>query len=184
MAQHKASRRRVLRSSMKHKFSADLLLDTMEELTASIAVAEAKFGASDTSDYVTEAGVTVVDFDAETVGQHKQSARKVIVDKMAHRRLGDEMTDLLEESQVTLNLILAQLDADAGTLSDDATYETFRVADPITVTSVFQGPHKANFEKMMIVAVKHREFGASIAAEMAAIQEGLNRLIDAIQAAN
>lgn len=186
--QHKASRRRVLRSSMKHKFTADLVLDTMEELTANIAAARAKIDADANTtwdtDYAATAGVTAVDFDAKTVGQHEQPARKVIIDKMAHRRLGDEITDLLEESQVTLNLILAQMDADAGTLSNDATYEAFRVADPIKTTSVFQGPHKADFQKMMTVAVKHNDFGKSISEELAAIQSGLNAMIDEIQAKN
>lgn len=173
---------------MKHKYSADLLLDTMEELTANIAAARAKIAADTNTtwdtDYAATAGVVAVDFDAETVGQHKQPARKVIVDKMAHKRLGNEMTDLLEESQVTLNLILAQMDADGGTLSNDATYEAYRVADPIKVDSIFQGPHKADFEKMMIVAVKHTEFGKSISTEMAAIQADLNSMIDEIQAKN
>lgn len=188
MAQHKASRRAVLRSSMKHKYTADLMLDTMEELTTNIAAVRAKI-AADTdgtwdTDYVATAGVVAVDFDSKSVGQHKQTARKVIIDKMAHRKLGDEMVDLLEESQVTLNLILAQMDADAGTLSDDATYEAYRIADPIKVDSVFQGPHKANFEKMMVVSVKHREYGKSIAYDMQQIQAQLNIMIDDIQAKN
>ena len=188
MAQHKASRRATLRSAMKHKFTADLLLDTMEELTSSIAAARAKIAADTNTtwdtDYAATAGVTAVDFDEKSIGQHKASARKVIVDKMAHKRLGNEITDILEESQVTLNLILAQMDADGGTLSNDATYEAFRIADPITTGSVFQGPHKADFQKMMTVAVKHREFGKSIAEELAAVQSELNAMIDSIQAAN
>ena len=188
MAQHKSSRRTVLRSSMKHKFSADLLLDMMEELTANIAAAKVKItadtdGAWDVN-YVTTAGVTAVDFDAETIGQHKQSARKVIISKMAHRRLAGEVCDLLEESQVTLNLILAQMDADAGTLSNDATYEAFRIANPIAVSSVLQGPHKASFSKVMISAIKHKEFGLSISAELAAVQSELNAMIDLIQTKN
>ena len=60
------------------------------------------------------------------------------------------------------------MDADAGTLSDDATYEAFRVADAIRTDSVLQGPHKADFQKIMTVAMKHRQFGKSIAEELAA----------------
>lgn len=188
MAQHKSSRRAVLRSSLKHKFSADLLLDTMEELTTNIAAARAKI-AADTdiswdTDYASTAGVTAVDFDAETVGQHQAAARKVIIDKMAHKAMGNEICDLLEESQVTLNLILAQMDADAGTLSNDATYEAFRIATPLDADVSFQGPHKATFRKVMTVAIKHKEFGSSISDELAAIQSELNSMIDDIQAAN
>ena len=188
MAQHKSSRRATLRSAMRHKASADLLLDTMEELTANIAAARAKIAADTNTtwdtDYVATAGVESVDFDVKTVGQHEQPARKVIIDKLAHKRLGNEVTDILEESQVTLNLILAQMDADAGTLSDDATYEAFRISDAIRTDSVLQGPHKADFQKIMIVAMKHRQFGKSIAEELAAVQSELNAMIDDIQAAN
>ena len=188
MSQHKASRRATLISAMKHKFSANLWLDTMEELTANIAVARAKVLADTNStwdtDYLATAGVTAVDFDSPTVGQNKSPARKVIIDKLCHKRLGDEVTNLLEESQVTLNLILAQMDADAGTLSSDAVYEAFRIVDPITTASVLQGPHKVSFVKVMISAIKHKVFGTSIATEMAAIQSELNQMITDIQAAN
>ena len=188
MAQHNASRRAVLRSSLKHKFTADTLLDTIEELTANIATARAKIAADTNTtwdtDYVATAGVTLIEMDEPTVGQHKATMRKTIVDKMAHKRLGNEIADLLEEAQVTLNGILAQMDADAGTLSGDPTYEAFRIASPLDVDAAGTGPHKASFKKTLIVAIKHKAFGTSLADEMAAIESELNAMIDDIQAAN
>ena len=42
MAQHKASMRATLRSAMRHKKSADMMLDSLNALTANIAAARQK----------------------------------------------------------------------------------------------------------------------------------------------
>lgn len=175
-------------SSLKHKRGANQFLDVLEELTDKIAVARAKI-AADTNlswdtDYVATAGVTAVDFDERSTGQHKSSLRKMLIDKLCHKRFGDETTDILEESQVTLNLILAQMDADAGTLSADGVYEAFRIADPLDVDAAGAGQSKTTYRRNMRSALKHKAFGDSVSDELAAIQSGLNSMIDEIQAKN
>ena len=191
MAQHLTPKRGTLRSALKHKFAADTLLDTMDGLTSSITTARAKIAADSNltwdTDYVATAGVTVVDFDSETVGQHKASLRKILIDKLAHKALGNEMTDILEEAQVTLNLVLAQMDADGGTLSDDLTYEAFRITEVIDVDEERYGKpgqHKRSFKKTFISAISHTRFGREMSDQLQAIQTEINSMIDDIQAAN
>lgn len=135
-------------------------------------------------DYVTAQGVVAVDMDAESIGQHKASLRKMLIDKMAHKRLGNEIADALEEGQVTLNLILAQMDADAGTLSNDATYEAFKIASPISGDSTGSGPSKVTLRQAMIKAFKHTQFGNSLTDEIVAVHADLNDLIDLIKTKN
>ena len=188
MSQHKSSRRKTVISAMKHKNAANSMLDVLEELTANIAAARVKVGAdTDTAwdtDYVATNGVVAVDMDLKSIGQNKASLRKQLIDKMAHKRLGNEVADTLEEGQVTLNLILAQMDADAGTLSNDATYEAFRILSPADADSSGSGPSKASFRSVMQKAVKHTVFGSSLVDEIVAVHADLNLLIDEIQAAN
>lgn len=191
MSQHKASRRRTVISALKHKNAANTMLDVIEGLTSAISTARAKIAADTNTtwdtDYVATAGVTAVDFDSNTVGQHKASLRKILIDKLCHKALGDEMTDILEEAQVTHNLILAQMDADSGTLSADGVYEAFRITDVIDVDSERYGKpgqHKRSFKKTLISALSHTRFGREIADEIAALQSEINSMIDDIQAAN
>ena len=164
------------------------MLDVLEELTAKITSTTAKVTADTDAtwdvDYVSTQGVTAVDMDAKSIGQHKASLRKTLIDKMAHKRLGNEMADALEEGQVTLNLILAQMDADAGTLSNDATYEAFRIANPIAGDSTGSGPSKVTLRQAMIKSFKHTEFGNSLTDELVAVHTGLNALIDLIKTKN
>lgn len=191
MAQHKVSRRLTVRSALKHKYAADKLLEVMDGLTDNVAAARAKIAADSNgtwdTDYVATAGVEVVDFDDKTVGQHKSSLRKILIDKLCHKALGNEMTDILEEAQVSLNLVLAQMDADAGTLSGDATYEAFRISDVVDVDAERygeEGQHKRSFKKVMISAMSHTKYGRELSDQMQAIQEEINAMIDDIQAAN
>ena len=188
MSQHKASRRAVLVSSLKHTNAANQFLDTLEELTANIAAAQAQIdldtNTSWDTTYVANHSVTEVDMDAKQVGQDKATLRKMLIDKMAHKRLGNEIADTLEEGQVTLNLILAQMDADSGTLSNDATYEAFRITDPVDADAPGSGPSKASFRSVMTKAVKHTVFGSSLVDEIAAVHADLNVMIDSIQTAN
>lgn len=189
MAQHKQSRRAVLRSALKHKRAADTLLSVIEGMTTAIAAARAKI-AADTNltwdvDYVSTVGVTSVDFDEPTIGQHKASIRKILIDKMTSKRMGNDISDILEEAQVTLNLVLAQMDADAGTLSADGVYEAFRITDVLDIDAEeASGPRKTAFRKVMRSALCHKTFGDSLSEEIAAIQQDINAMITEIQAKN
>jgi len=188
MSQHKSTRRKVVISAIKHKNAANQMLDVLEELTTNIAAARVKIGLDTNTtwdiDYESTLGVTEVDMDAKSIGQHQASLRKMLIDKMAHKRLGNEVADTLEEGQVTLNLILAQMDTDAGTLSIDATYEAFRILSPASADAAGSGPSKASFRSVMQKAVKHTVFGSSLVDEIAAVHADLNLMIDEIQAKN
>jgi hypothetical protein len=188
MAQHKSSRRKVVISSWKHTNGANQFLDVLEELTANVAAARVKIAADTNTtwdtDYVASVGVSAIDMDAKSIGQHKSSLRKMTIDKMAHKRLANEVIDTLEEGQVTLNLVLAQMDADAGTLSIDSVYEAFKVADPIDADASGDGPSRSSLRRVMRSAVKHREFGNSLSDEIEAVSADINAMIDEIKAKN
>ena len=177
MAQHRSSRRRVVISSLKHKNAANQMLDVIEELTTNIAIARARLAGEAQGavsvDYVATEGVVAVDMDDKSIGQHKASLRKILIDKMAHKRLGNLVTDISEEGQTTLNLILAQIDTDAGTTAGG--YVTaFGIVDPADADSSGSGPSKVSFRSAMQKALAHKEFGDSLTEELVAIDSELN----------
>ena len=190
MAQHKASDRRSLRSALRHKRAADTLLDAITQLDTNTAGAAAKV-AADTNlswdtDYEALWGVTETDWDATgSEAQHKAPIRKVLQNALAHRRLANEIADALEEAEVSLNGVLAQMDADAGTLSADPVYEAYRITDVIDADAEgSEAQHKASFRRSLRSALSHKELADSIIDDLVARQEAINSLIDDIQAAN
>jgi hypothetical protein len=173
---------------MKHKNAANQLLDVMEELTSQIAGARAKMAADSNgsidSDYSSSHSVTEVDMDDKSIGQHEASLRKITIDKMAHKRLGNEIIDLLEDGQVSLNAILAKIDADGVTLDPvDANWDTFRMS-PLSADESGDGPSRSSLRRVMRSALKHKAFGDSMSDELSAIASDINSLIDEIQAKN
>ena len=185
MAQHKSSRRKVVISGLKHKNAANQMLDILEELTENIAAARARLAGEAQGavsvDYASVEGVVEVDMDAKSIGQHKASLRKMLVDKMAHKRLGNEVADILEEGQLTLNLILARIDIDAGT-TVGGYVAAFAIADPADADAPGSGPSKASFRSVMQKALKHKEFGNSLVEELVAVHVELNAWMAEIDA--
>lgn len=188
MAQHKQGKLKTLQSALKHKEAARVWLEEIDRMKTAIAAVQAKVDADadgtwDT-DYESTLGTPLFDADKILVGQYRQPLRLKLISAMAHDKLGNTICDSLEEASVSLNALLAQMDADAGTLSDDATYEAYRIADLLEATERLMGPHKATVGRTMEVAISHKEFAAEILADMKSIQDGINALIDSIQAAN
>jgi len=189
MPQHKASDQRSLRSALKHKRAADAWLNDTAELAANVAGAVIKIAAdTDTSwdtDYVATWAVAETEWDDVGIeAQHKASLRKVMRSSLAHKRLADEIVDALEEAQVSMNAVLAQMDADAGTLSNDATYEAFRIVaiDPDAVG--IEAQHKASMRQSLRKALAHASLADSLIDDLVAQQAAVNSMIDDIQAAN
>lgn len=189
MAQHKASKQRTLESAMKHRKGAEEWLRVVDELNEKIAEVKAKVAADadgtwDT-DYVTTGGVTELDWDVALEGQHRQPLRKIVIETMAHKKLGNLIADMLEEAQVTLNAVLTQMDADAGTLSDDATYEALRIANVIEPDAKgFGAQHDATLRQTMRSAISQRKLADELIDALKGIQDGLNEIINDVQAAN
>lgn len=190
MAQHKASDRRSLRSALRHKRAADSWLDDLAELKTNIAGARAKVAADSNgswdNDYESLWGVDERDWDAEgSEAQHKAPLRKVLQNALSHKKLANEVADIMEEAQVSLNAVLAQMDADSPTLSGDPTYEAYRIADVIDADAEgSEAQHKASFRRSMRSALSHRGLANRLLADMLSVQEEINALIDDIQAAN
>ena len=189
MAQHKASNLKTLISAMSHKEAAEKLLSSIEDLKAAAAAVKAKVaidtdGTWDT-DYLATAGVSVTEFDSELIGQYRQSLRKILISKLKHKKLGNDIADIIEEVQISFNAVLAQMDVDAGTLSDDATYEAYRIANIVDPDAkIYGAQHQASMRKVLIDSVAHKELGNFLADSIASIQTSVNTIIDLVQVSN
>lgn len=187
---HKSSNTRSLRSALRHKRAADTLLADLAELGTNITGAAAKVAADTNTtwdtDYVATWASAETDWDLEgTESQHKASLRKVMISSLSHKRLANEMVDAMEEAQVSLNVVLAQMDADSGTLSIDSVYEAFRITDVIDPDAEgTEAQHKASFRKSLQKALAHSTLADSLIDDLVAAQTAVNSLIDDIQAAN
>ena len=186
MAQHKASDLKTLESALRNKKAAAALLDELADLKTAAATVQAKVDADadgtwDT-DYVAQASL----FDTDTIleAQYKRSLREVLVNSLAHKKLANKVCDALEEASVSLAGVVAQMNADGGTLSDDATYEAYRITDLVGAEEVSGGQHKATDQQSMRSALSHKELADKIIADIKANQEAVNAIIDAVQAAN
>jgi hypothetical protein len=192
MAQHKASNTKTLRSALRHKRAADMWLDgVINDIQQQGAAVLAKI-AADTdltwdTDYVATHGTGTLDADVGLTGQHKATFRQILRNSLAHKKLADTVCDILEETSVSFNAVLMQMDADAGTLSDDATYEAYRIADEDLIgdgSGILGGQHKASSLRSLESALSHKALAAKLIADMAEVQDLVNAMIDAIQAKN
>ena len=189
MAQHKASDNRSLRSALKHKRAADTLLNDISDLETNVAGAAAKVAADTNTtwdtDYAALWAVAETEWDETgTDAQHKASLRRVMRSALSHKKLADEMVDAMEEAQVSMNAVLAQMDADAGTLSADGVYEAYRIASVDPDAEGSDAQHKASFRQSLRKALAHKNLADRIIDNMVAAQDAVNTMIDAIQAAN
>jgi len=114
-AQNLSSMRRVWRSKLKHKRLADTLIEALAGLesnfNAMLAKLDAEAGTLDDTDYVSSLAVAAISPDAASLGQHKASLRKTMIDAMAHKKLGNEIVDAIAAAQNSFNAVLAKLDA-------------------------------------------------------------------------
>lgn len=114
-AQNKSSMRRIWRSKLKHKKLADALIEALAGLesnfNAMLAKLDAEAGTLDDTDYVSSLAVAAISPDAASLGQHKASLRKTMIDAMAHKKLGNEIVDAVAATQAAFNAVLAKLDA-------------------------------------------------------------------------
>lgn len=190
MSQHKSSNNRTLRSALKHKVAADTVLDSMSELTTNVAAARVKIAADTNTtwdvDYVSTLAVVAVDMDLASVGQHKRTMRQVLRSAMAHKKLADEIADTIEEAQVSMNAILAKMDAGAGTLDAvDANWNALKIT--ILIDAEAEGSeaqHKVSLRKSIRSAISHKALGDFIIDGLSAIEVAINTMVDEITAKN
>ena len=145
MAQHKASDLKSLESALRNKKAAAAILDELAALKAAAAVVKAKVDADADLTWDTDYVGTSSLFDTDVIleVQYKRSLREVMINSLAHKALANKLCDALEEASVSLNAVVAQMNADGGTLSDDATYEAYRIVDLVGAEEISGGQHKA-----------------------------------------
>ena len=176
MSQHKSLFRKSLRSALKHKNLADMILDDILAIQTQFNLAMDKMDADDSSamdiDYNT-LNVAVSEYDAAGSGQHKADLRKTLRSALSHKKLADEIVDSIEEAQANFNALMAKIDADAGTLSVGNVSGFSLVA--IGADSVgSDAQHKATFRKSLRSAMSHRRLADQIIDAIEGIQEATN----------
>lgn len=114
-AQNISSPKKILRSSMAHKYLADTYVAALQEIYANYAALlvklDAEGGTLDDTDYASSLGVSAVDPDEASIGQNKASMRKTMRSALSHKKLGDAMANAIYDLQVSFNAVLANLDA-------------------------------------------------------------------------
>jgi len=190
MAQHKASNSRTLRSAMRHKAAADSWLDdginAIQGEGAVLVKMNADANGTWDTDYVAEHGTPLYDTDNILLGQYKRTLREIMIGSLAHKNLANKICNTLEEISVSYNAVLAQMDADGGTLSNDATYEAFRIKNEDLLSGGQRegGQHQATTTRSLRSALSHRDLANKLIDDMAALQKQVNDMIDIVQAAN
>jgi len=188
MSQHKATRRKSLRSAMAHRKLADTILDSIAQSQTQFNATMDKLNA-DTSaalDINYESSLAIsspVEFDnVESGAQHKVSLRKSLRSALAHKRLADEIADAVEEQQVAINALLVKLDAQAGVLADVNFVSTLglEVIDADGAGSDAQ--HKVSLRKSLRSALAHRRLADEIIDAIVALQESMNDSLAALDA--
>lgn len=190
MSQHKASNQKTLRSALKHKKAADAILDSISSLTSKVAAARIKIAADTNAtwdvDYSSTLAIASIDFDLPSTGQHKRSMRAVIRSAMAHKRLADKIVNSIEDAQVSLNAVLAKMDAGAGTLDAvDANWDALAITSLLSPDAVeVQAQHKVSLRKSARSAISHKALADFIMDSLVAIETEVNAMIADIKAAN
>lgn len=180
MAQHKAIRRRALRSALAHKRAADAILDGVvslqKGLNSTLAKLDADSAAALDTDYVsTQALGQLVDWDAPSSGHgHKQSLRDSIRSGLANRELADEVIDSITELQVAHDALLAKLDAEAGTLADTDYEATLAVEAYDQESRLQDSPGLATLKGWLSSALASKQLAEELGDALSAAQGAFN----------
>lgn len=178
--QNKASMRNKLRSALAHKKAADEFLDSLKDSQSKWNSAMDKLQADnpaalDINYSSTQAVTDIYEADGENSGsQHKASLRATMRSALANRKLADELCDALEEFQTAHNVLMAKLDAEAGTL-DDTNYASLLSITPIDRDGEVSGAqNKASLRKALRSALANESLADTIMDAMWALQSALN----------
>jgi hypothetical protein len=120
-AQHKASQRASLRSALRNKGLADDLIDSMDELDASMDYVVSQLvldnGVAPGTNGAYAAGAVTEDDPSASAGDapHKASRRRSLEVSLCHSSLSDAIIDSLVEMQNQWNQVLPLLDGGDGT---------------------------------------------------------------------
>lgn len=132
-AQHKATLRRVLISSLSHRRLGNELADALEELqvmhNALMTKLDAEAGTLASTDFESTLAVEVTDAEEQVGGaQHKASLRRSLISALSHRRLANQIMDAITGLQTAANGALAQIDT--GTINGQMAQFKVDAVDP------------------------------------------------------
>lgn len=180
MAQHKQSLRQSLRSALSHKRLADQLLDLIVDSQNALNATSTKLAAdaAGTLDTDYSAGdIATFDFDeAGTLAQHKTSLRKSLRSALANKWLADEIIDSIEEIQLSMNVLHAKLDAEAGVLAS-TDFVSSLLIEAIDADGEGRGQYKASPRISLRSALSHARLADVLLEGIVGMQEAYNAML-------
>lgn len=112
------------------------------------------------------------------MAQHKSTLRKSLRSALSHKKLADDILDVIADYQSKLNATLAKLAADS-TIALDTDYEASGA-----ITDLFdadgestEAQHKATLKKSLISALKHKKLAEDILDSLEEVQTSYNALL-------
>jgi predicted DNA-binding ribbon-helix-helix protein len=180
MSQHKASLRKSFQKAISHKNLANKILDDVLGIQTQLNAALDKIDADDTGSMDTDYAnlvVTASEYDAYYNAQNKADMRKILINRLSHKKLANEIIDSIEELQVAFNQLLAKIDNESGTLSSTNFVSTLSV-DVIDVDAASsEAQHKAPFRKSLQKALSHKKLANELLDALAGAQTAFNNAL-------
>lgn len=182
MSQHKATRRRTLRSALSHRRLADELLDSLADNQAKFNSLIEQLNAEDkdSGNHSSAAAHEITDiFEADGEGtgaQHKASLRKSLQSALSHRRMANEIADAMEELATAQNALITKLDADEDTGSySDTDYESSLELTALEPDAEGEdAQHKASLRRSLRSALSHKSLADEILDAIVEVQTQYN----------
>jgi len=186
--QHRATRRQALRSALAHKKAADQVLAAINSLQASWNGTMDKLDADtdvalDTDYVASAAAVTPINADVGIGGaQHKATLRQALRSALAHKKLADEIIETIAESATAYAVMLAKLDAEAGTLAATDWVATAGVSVVNPDDFLGGAQHKATLRVSLRSALANKSLADDILAALSELQTDMNASLAALDA--
>ena len=177
MAQHRRTLRQSLRSALANKKLADDLIDSIQQTQTRMTALFTAMDGGAGGDYATDvAGANLLDPDAEmTEGQNKSSQRRSLRSALAHKALADDILDSLEELDLSINGVSAQLTTDAG-VPTAAAYAAFAVTEDEADSLVPEedAQNKTSRRKILRSSLSHKRLADQLIDALQQMQQEMN----------
>ena len=136
------------------------------------------------TDYVAACAIASP-FSADAVisgAANKASIRRVMRSSLAKKKLADDYIDALAAIDAQFNILLAKLDAEAGTLND-GNYAALLTLSAIDPDAAHYGQNKASMRKALRSAMAHKKLADQLLDNLVAAQAAFNAVLPLLDAA-
>lgn len=124
--------------------------------------------------YVSSLKISAVDFDANIPSSNvNRTYRQVMIASLAHKKLANLLADKLMNIQANYNLLLAKLDAEAGTLND-VNYEALLSIVSVDLDAVSHEQNKTAYRKVLRSVLHHKKLADEIVDALESLIANMN----------